>query len=164
MARERKKTSWEDVPLSVGVIGLLALLLAYLWRREWALPVLISASALQGLAFLWAFALHDVWWAVLPGIGLLTLASICLVYCLLLGSIGWLGVLILGLGAYVIAVIPNVKIWINLFYVLGVMLVWAAIYVSPIVLVWKIVLTVAFVLLFVLTLWLDREDLGRAWA
>ena len=72
-------------------------------------------------------------------------------------------VLLLGLGAYVIAVIPNEKVWINVFYILGLILVLAAIYISPIVLLWQIVLAVAFVLLLALTLWMDREDLGRIW-
>jgi hypothetical protein len=164
MARKRKKKSWAGFPLVVAVIGLAAILLAYFFRPDRVSPVLAGVSALLGIAFLWAFARRGVWWAVILGVVLLALALICLVYCLLLGSIVWLGVLILGLAAYVIAVIPNQKVWINVFYVLGLGLVLAAIYISPIVQVWKIVLAAAFVLLFVLTLWLDRKDLGRIWA
>jgi hypothetical protein len=163
MARKRKKKSWAGFPLVVGVIGLVALLLAYLFRKDLVAPVMAGAAALLGIAFLWAFSKRDVWWAVIPGVGLLSLALICLVYCLILGSVVWLGILLLGLGAYVIAVIPNEKVWINVSYILGLILVLIAIYISPMILMWKIILAVAFVLLFALTLWLDREDLGRIW-
>jgi hypothetical protein len=163
MARKRKKKSWAGFPLFVAVLGLVAILLAYFFWPDLVPPVLAGALAVLGIALLWAFGRRDVWWAVLPGVGLLALAALCLVYCLLLGSIVWLGILILGLAAYVIAVIPNEKIWINVFYVLGLILVLAAIYISPIVQLWKIILAIAFVLLFALTLWLDREDLGRIW-
>ena len=122
---------------------------------------MIGASPLLGIAFLWAFSRRDVWWAVIPGVGLLALALVYLVYSLLLGSVVWLG--ILGLGAYVIAVLSNDKVWINVFYIIGVILVLVAIYTSPIIQMWQIILSVAFVLLFLLTLWLDREDLGRLW-
>ena len=164
MARKRKNKGWAWFPLVVGALGLVAFLLAYLLRPTWVSPVMAVASALLGIAFLWVFVEREIWWAVLPGVGLLTLAALCLVYCLLLGSIAWLGILLLGLGAYVIAAIPNEKVWINAFYVLGLILVLIAIFVSPIVLPWQIVLSVAFLLLFVLTLWLDREDLRRIWA
>ena len=163
MARKRKQKSWAGFPLVVAVIGLAVLLLSYFLRPDLVSYVLAAVSALLGMAFLWAFAKRDVWWAVIPGVGLLALALVCLVYGLLLGSIVWLGILLLGLGAYVIAVIPNDKVWINLFYLVGLILVLVAIILSPIVPVWQIILVVAFVLLFVLTLWLDREDLARIW-
>jgi hypothetical protein len=146
------------------VLGLVALVFTFVLRPGLIAQVMAIVSALLGVALLWAFGRRDVWWAVIPGVGLLTLAVICLVYCLLLGSIEWMVVLLLGLGAYVIAVIPNEKVWINVFYILGLILVLVAIVLSPIVLAWQIVLAVAFVLLFVLTLWLDREDVGRLWA
>lgn len=161
MARKRKKQNWAGFPLVVGVLGLAALVLAYVLRPGWVVQVIAAAATLLGIAFVWAFARRDVWWAVIPGVGLLTLALIGLVYYWLLGSILWLGVLLLGLGAYVIAAIPNQKVWINVFYLLGLILVIVAIFVSPIVLAWQIALTVAFLLLFALTLWLDREDLRR---
>ena len=163
MARKRKKKSWAGFPLVVGALGLIALIIAYVVPHFDVSPVLAAVTALLGLAFLWAFGRRDIWWAVIPGVGLLALALICLVNCLLLGSILWMSVLLLGLGAYVIAVIPNDKVWINVFYILGLILVLTAIYISPIVLMWQIVLVAAFVLLLALTLWLDREDLGRIW-
>ena len=163
MARKRKKQSWAGFPLVVGALGLIALVVAYTLPQIDVSPVLAAVTALLGFAFLWAFGQRDVWWAVIPGVGLLALASICLVNCLLLGSILWMSVLLLGIGAYIIAVIPNQKVWINVFYILGLILVLAAIIISPIILLWQIVLAVAFVLLLVLTLWLDREDLGRIW-
>jgi hypothetical protein len=163
-ARKRKKKSWAGFPLVVGVIGLVALLLAYLFRKDLISPVMAGASAMLGLAFLWAFGSRDVWWAVIPGVGLLILGLICVANCLLLSSIVWLSILLLGLGAYLIAVIPNDKVWINVFYVLGLILTLIAILLSPIVQIWQIILMIAFVLLFALTLWLDREDLGRFWS
>jgi hypothetical protein len=163
MARRRKEKQWAGFPLVVGVIGLVALLLAYLYRDDLLTYVLAGTSALLGFAFLWAFGDRDVWWAVIPGVGLIVLALICLVYCLLFGSVAWLAVLLLGMGAYMIAVIPNRKEWINAFYLLGLALVLIAIYISPIVQMYKIILAVVFLLLFVLTLWLDRDDLRRIW-
>jgi hypothetical protein len=147
----------------VGVLGLVALALAYLYRPDMLAFVLTSTLALQGIVFFWAFVRRDTWWAVIPGVGLFSLALICLTYCLIVGSIVWLGVLILGLGAYVIAVIPNDKVWVNVFYVLGLLLVLFAIYLSPIIQLWQVILVAVFLLLLVLTLWLDREDLGRLW-
>jgi hypothetical protein len=163
MARRRKKKNWAGFPLVVGVLGLIALVVAYMLPQIDVSPVLAAVAALLGFAFLWAFGRRDVWWAVIPGVGLLALALICLVNCLLLGNILWMSVLLLGLGAYVIAVIPNDKVWINVFYIVGLILVLIAIYISPIVQMWQIVLAVAFVLLLALTLWMDREDLGRIW-
>lgn len=163
MARKRTAKQWAGLPLLAGVIGLLALLRAYLFQSDWTSYALAGTSALLGLAFLWTFGRHGVWWAVVPGVGLLAAALVCLVYCLLWGNIAWLGLLILGLGAYVIAVLPNRKVWINAFYLLGVFLVLVAIYISPIVRMWQIILAVAFLLLLLLTLWLDREDLKRIW-
>lgn len=164
MARKRKKEGWAGFPLIVGVLGLIALAWAYVYRPELLSFAMAATTALLGITSLWAFVRKDIWWAVIPGVGLLTLAAICLVYCFLLGNITWMGVLLLGLGAYVIAVIPNERVGINLFYLLGLILVLVSIYLSPIVRVWQLVLAIAFLLLFALTLWLDREDLRRIWA
>ena len=163
MARKRKAKSWAGFPFVIGVLGLVVIVFLSVLHPNLLSQVMAVVTALLGVAFLWAFGRRDVWWAVIPGVGLLTLSLICLVYCLFLGSIVWMGVLLLGLGAYVIAVIPNEKVWINVSYVIGLILVLFGIYLSPIVRWWKVALAAAFVLLFVVTLWLDREDLRRLW-
>ena len=69
MARKRKKKSWAGFPLLVGVLGLVAFTLAFVFRRDLVPQVMAGVTALLGIAFLWAFAKPDVWWAVIPGAG-----------------------------------------------------------------------------------------------
>jgi hypothetical protein len=155
---------WWVVPILGGAAGLVLLIFVdQLFPRvgPYALALLL---ALVGLGFLWAFRERDVWWTVAPGVGALACALAVLVDTFLPANNGWIAVLILGAGTFLIAAIPNRRVEVNAAHFVGIAIVVIGILLSPLRAVWKIVLIVVSLLLAAYFAWLDREDLKRLFA
>ena len=61
----------------------------------------------MGLSFLWVFVARRIFWAVAPGVGALGLAVAVIVSAFVPENNGWVGTLILGASAFVMAALPN---------------------------------------------------------
>ncbi len=77
---------------------------------------------------------------------------------------GWIAVLILGAGAFVIAALPNRRVEINVSHFVGIAIVVIGLLLSPLRTLWKIVFVLLSFLLAAYFAWLDREDLRRLFA
>jgi hypothetical protein len=155
---------WWIVPAILGVIGLVALILAYQFLFGLVPYLLILFSILVGLGFLWSFLKWDVWWAVGPAIVALALALALFVDLFLPENNGWVTTLILGASAFVIAIIPNRRIEVNVAHFVGIAILVIGFLVSPLRPMWKIIFIVASLLLAGYLLWLDRKDMKRLFA
>jgi UDP-N-acetylmuramyl pentapeptide phosphotransferase/UDP-N-acetylglucosamine-1-phosphate transferase len=60
--------------------------------------------------------MKEIWWAVAPGVGGIAFAVAILVSLLIPENNGWASVLILGVAAFLIAAIPNVRDSIKVAY------------------------------------------------
>jgi len=89
------------------------------------------------------------------------LAVAVLVSLLIPENNGWVGMLILGAAAFVIAALPNVRDGIKVAYVVGAMILVIGFLMAPVTLVWKIILCVASAALGGYFIWRNRETLGR---
>ena len=132
-------------------------------RRIWNKPILglLITTGLTLVAANW-LDLNSI--ATIGSAGFLLIFSAVNVANVILskqtGSLGWIS----GFGALACLVALFALLWqIEMEAPLKI-LVLVAIALAPIVQMWQIILAAAFVLLFVLTLWMDREDLGRFWA
>ena len=152
---------WAIIPAVAGAVGLVAVLVADEFFSSLAPYVLLFFFVLVGASFLWAFVKRDVWWAVAPGVGALAAAVAILVNLYLPENNGWIAILILGAGAFVIAAIPNRRIEVNVAHFVGIMIVVIGFLISPLRTVWKIVFVLASILLAAFFAWLDREDMRR---
>jgi Flp pilus assembly protein TadB len=77
---------------------------------------------------------------------------------------GWIAILILGAGAFVIAAIPNRRVEVNVAHLMGIIVVVIGFLISPLRTLWKIVFIVVSVLLAAYFVWLDREDMQHLFA
>jgi hypothetical protein len=155
---------WWIVPVIAGVVGLLAVLLANQFLPSLVLYALLLLLVLVALSFLWALVWRDIWWAVAPNVWALTAAVALAVNALLPVNNGWIAVLILGAGTFVIAAIPNRRVEVNIAHFVGIVIVVFGFLLSPIRIVWKIVFIVVAILFATYLAWLDREDMKRLFA
>jgi hypothetical protein len=77
---------------------------------------------------------------------------------------GWIDVLILGAGTFLIAAIPNRRIEVNVAHFVAIVVVVIGFLISPMRTVWKVVFIVLSILLALYFAWLDREDMKRLFA
>jgi hypothetical protein len=152
---------WWVVPIIAGVVGLIALLMAYSVLPGLELVAVLLLLILVGVSFLWAFIQRSVWWAVAPGVWALTAVVAVLVNYYLPWNNGWIATLILGAGTFVIAAIPNHRVEINVAHFCGIVLILFGFVISPMRILWKTVLILTSLLLAVYFAWLDREDMKR---
>jgi hypothetical protein len=155
------KRQWLLVPILASVVGLLVVIVAGQFFPRLTPYALLLLLIPVGVSFLWAFVKQSVWWAVAPGVEVLAAALAVLVNLFLPNNNGWIAVLILGAGAFVIAAIPNRRAEINVAHFLGIIVVVIGFLISPLRIMWKIVFIVASVLLAAYFAWLDREDMRR---
>jgi hypothetical protein len=155
---------WWIVPVIAGVVGLLAVLLANRFLPSLVLYALLLLLVLVALSFLWALVWRDIWWAVAPNVWALTAAVALAVNALLPVNNGWIAVLILGAGTFVIAAIPNRRVEVNIAHFVGIVIVVFGFLLSPIRIVWKIVFIAVSILFATYLAWLDREDMKRLFA
>ena len=152
---------WWIVPVILGVLGLVGVILAYQYLPGLAPYALSLFSSLVGLCFLWAFIQWDVWWAVAPAVAALALAVAVTVSLFVPENNGWITTLILGTSAFVIAIIPNRRVEINVAHFIGIVILVIGFLISPLRTMWKVTFVVASLLLAGYLLWLDRKDVQR---
>jgi hypothetical protein len=159
-----RQNSWWIAPAAACGIGLIVLIVThqlYPSRQPYAILLLL---ALLGWSFIWAFVKRDVWWAVAPGIWALAGMVAVALSVLLPENNGWIDLLILGAGTFLIAAIPNRRIEVNIAHFLAIVVVVIGFLLSPLREVWKILFIVLSILLAVYFAWLDREDMKELFA
>lgn len=154
-----RQQSWWIAPAVACAIGLVALIVAHQLVPSLQVYALLLLLVLVGVGFLWAFAGRDVWWAVAPGVWALAGATAVALNVYLPKHNGWIDVLILGAGTFIIAAIPNRRIEVNIAHFIAIIVVVIGFLISPIRTVWKIVFIVVSLVLAVYFAWLDREDM-----
>ena len=152
---------WWIAPALLGAVGLAAVLLARSSLAGLAPYALLLCSLLVGASTLWAYLRRDVWFAVAPAVVAFALAIAVVVDLFLPANNGWITILILGASAFVIALIPNRRIEINVAHFVGIAILVIGFLISPLRTVWKVVLIVASLTLAAYLLWLDRRDMRR---
>ena len=153
---------WWIVNVAAGVVGIIAMRLAEQYFPSLAPYATILFLTLVGLSFLWVFTTKKgIWWAVAPGVGAIAFAVALLVSLLIPENNGWVGMLILGAAAFVIAAIPNSRDGMKVAYVVGAMILVIGFLMAPVTLVLKIILCVASAALGGYFIWRNRETLGR---
>jgi hypothetical protein len=163
MKSSRQKSWWIAPAIACG-IGLVALLVARQLYPSLQLYAILLLLALLGLGFAWAFTERDVWWAVAPGVWALSGVAAVALTCVLPEHNGWIDVLILGAGTFLIAAIPNRRIEVNIAHFVGIIVVVIGFLISPLRSVWKIVFIALSILLAVYFVWLDRDDMKELFA
>jgi len=153
---------WWIVNVAAGVVGIIAMRLAEEYFPSLAPYATMLFLTLVGLSFLWVFTTKKgIWWAVAPGVGAIALAVAVLVSLLIPENNGWVGMLILGAAAFLIAAIPNVRDGMKVAYIVGAMTLVIGFLMAPIAPVWKIILCIASAALGGYFIWRNRETLGR---
>lgn len=107
MAKKQSQITWLVVLVVVVVLVTAAILLGKKWLPgQEALVLMLSLGAL-GAAFCWVYYTDRVerWWAIIPGLALLTIIAAILVDVLTGTSTknDWLNVLVVGVGAAIIS-------------------------------------------------------------
>lgn len=153
---------WWRVVAGVGLFSLAAVIIADQFFEDAVDFVFILAMIALGLAFMWAFYVRGVFWAVAPGMGLLAFAVAGTVSQFIPENNGWVSTLILGTAAYVIAAIPNPRADMKGIYAIGAMLLVIGFILAPLSVPWTVVLSAVTVLLTGYLLWRNREALSQA--
>ena len=162
--KRNRQTSWWIVPVIACAIGLIALIVASQFTPSLLVYALLVLLMLVGAAFLWAFIARDVWWAVAPGVWALAGAAAVALNVFLPEHNGWIDVLILGAGTFLIAALPNRRIEVNVAHFVAIVVVVIGFLISPMRTVWKVVFIVLSILLAMYFAWLDRDDMRELFA
>ncbi len=100
---------WWVAVVAASVIGIAALLIADQWMPGYQPLAAFLFFALLGGSFCWAYYIEQehLWWAIIPGLGLLTLCAVMLTntFIGMDATNDWLNVLVMGIGAAIIAAV-----------------------------------------------------------
>jgi hypothetical protein len=149
--------NWWIVPVEAAIVGLLAIFLADQFFENLQTAAVFLFLLLVGLSFMWAFSWRGIWWAVAPGVGLLTVCVIIIVSLFIPENNGWVASLILGAGALVIGAIPNPRVEMKIAYVIAPWMLVIGFLISPLPLALRIVLAVASILFVIYLIWRNLD-------
>jgi hypothetical protein len=162
--KHNRQKDWWIAPVIACAIGLVPLIIANQFAPSLLAYALLVLLVLVGAAFLWAFIAREVWWAVAPGVWALAGAAAVTLNLYLPQHNGWIDVLILGAGTFLIAALPNRRIEVNIAHFVAIVIVVIGFLLSPMRTVWKVVFIVLSILLAVYFAWLDRDDMKELFA
>lgn len=151
---------WWVVNVAAGVVGLIVLMLADAFFPTLESYAMYFFLILVGLSFLWLFVTRaeQAPWAIAPAVGCFTFVVVGLVNQMTgAETFGWVGSLIVGLGAAIIAAVPNPRIEIKVAYVVSLWFLVPGFLLSPLPLALRIILAAASVVAVAYLLWQNRE-------
>jgi len=163
MAKFDAKKQWWLVVIAAGVVGIAAMVIFDQWLPDLQLVGPILMLGLIGAAFCWAYAVdrERQWWAIIPGLGAFTFLAALLADALI-GmdpANDWVGAVVPGIGAVVIAAVLKRANARFVLVVVAVITFFVGILMSPASPLVKGILVAVDFLLAVFYLWRNRKAL-----
>ena len=157
--------NWWIVNVAAGVVGIIPLLLADAFSLDLEPYTVLFFLTMVGLSFLWVFITRKerVPWAIAPVVGCFTFIAVALLQAITgQDTFNWASSLVVGLGAVVMAIIPNPRIEIKIGYFISMWFLVPGFLLSPLPPALRIILAVASVLFLAYLLWRNREAIRSA--
>lgn len=163
MAKFDAQKQWWLVVVVAGLVGIAAMLIFDQWLPAYRLIGTILMLGLIGAAFCWAYAVNSErqWWAIIPGLGAFTFLAALLADALIGTDPAddWVSVLVLGIGAVIIAAVLKRTNARFVLVVVAVITFFVGILMSPATPLLKGILVAVDFLLAVFYLWRNRKAL-----
>jgi hypothetical protein len=163
MAKFDAKKQWWWVVIAAGVVGIAAMVIIDRWLPDLQPIGMILMLGLIGAAFCWAYAVDKErqWWAIIPGLAAFTFLAALLADAVIGTDPAndWVGALVLGAGAVIIAAVLKRVNARFVLVVVAVITLFVGILMSPATPLLKGILVAVDFLLAIFYLWRNRKAL-----